>query len=202
MASRAGCRVERRKGDRRRPDELLDRGMVVLPSEVEVAEQGVRPLIVREEPDQLLVVRQHLLDVAFHRRIEAEHHVLLAFAHPPGQRHGTGDRVDEFPGRAGGVGQAEMSQREIGVLCDRQLVELPSVGRPQLLGQFPAFQIQFARFGGGGGDGNLSVAAARASTGDVGAASAKDTVQMIAGRVSLRLCIFGPPCHVSERREA
>ena len=49
--------------------------------------------------------------------------------------------------------------------------------------------------------GTLSVAAARASTRDDDAASAKDTVQMIAGRVSLRLCMFGPPCHVSERCE-
>ena len=43
----------------------------------------------------------------------------------------------------------------VGVFGYRLLVELASVRRPQLLGQFPALQIQVARFGGGGGDGNL-----------------------------------------------
>ena len=141
--------------DRRRPDELLDRGVVVLPSEVEVAEQRVCPLIVREEPDQFFVVRQHFLDVPFHRCIEAEHHVLLALAHPPGQCRGAGDRVDEFPGRARGVGQAEMRQREVGIFCDCLLVELPCVRRPQLLGQFPALRIQVARFARRRRDGHL-----------------------------------------------
>ena len=125
-------RLRERRVDGRRLDECLHRRVVVLAAEVEVAEQRVGPFIVREQSDELGVVRQHLRDVAFHRRVEPEHHVLLAVADPPGQRRRAGDGVDEFLGRSGSVREAEMGQGEIGVLGDRLFVESPRICRPKL----------------------------------------------------------------------
>ena len=94
-------------------ENCCDGRLVVLPTEVGVAEQIVGALVVGKQPHQLGVVREDACRFAFHPGIERQHDLAFAFADLSGERRRARDRLDELLGRAGRVGEAEIPEGEV-----------------------------------------------------------------------------------------
>ena len=131
---------------------LGDGGRVVLAAEEKLAQQVVRALVVGRGRDQLgeavLLPRRLALGAGVERADER-----AAPARTPWPKARPRLRaVEELLGRARGVGEAELGQREARVLGRRLLEERARVGGAQLLGEVAALQVELSRLVRGGRD--------------------------------------------------
>ena len=129
----------------RRTNVVLDGGLVLLPAEIDNAEQREDALVVRIQPDGLVVMLQDGGRIASQAGIAGENDLTLAFADAARQGDGTLGRIDELSGRARCRGESQVRKREFRILCHRFGIEPARVGDPQLVGKIAPLQIQLPR---------------------------------------------------------